>query len=312
MSEVLPKDFGISTQELRSISDEARRVASVIAARLILRNLKIDIDEVHAARAAGSPSLELFRYNAAEWTELLIRHCFLASDSKVLDIGCGAGRMACGISAYLSESGFYIGFDPLGDQIAFCKKALARSNFRFEHYDLYHRLYQPHGTVDPNSFHFPAEDASIDVAVSASIITHLPLRTIKHQLKDTARVLRLGGRALYSTFALTPDMKPRNGDSVTRLFGTNLRWNVNGDHPSSQWRFAHRGEGFYTHSEEDGSPKSHYMPDSLGDPVALEVETFERLAVNAGLSVVAFLPGAWCRDEYVHSYQDVFVLERTS
>jgi hypothetical protein len=52
------------------------------------------------------------------------------------------------------------------------------------------------------------------------------------------------------------------------------------------------------------------MPDPVGDPVAYEVETFEAMAREAGLTVVSFLSGAWCRSHYVHSHQNLFVLER--
>jgi hypothetical protein len=95
-----------------------------------------------------------------------------------------------------------------------------------------------------------------------------------------------------------------------KLFGKGNSWHSRENNVHFQWRFAHRGDGFYTHSDETGAPKNHYMADPLGDPMAYELDAFVDMARRAGLKVIRFLPGAWCRDAYVHSYLDVFVLER--
>jgi hypothetical protein len=76
--------------------------------------------------------------------------------------------MAFGIAAYLGDDGSYVGFDPLDQQIESCQKSIRRGNFRFEHYDLWHRLYRSEGKIDPNSFRFPVDDATIDVVVSGN------------------------------------------------------------------------------------------------------------------------------------------------
>ena len=306
--EIIPKKFGLSSLQLRDLDSDTRSFVATAVAGVVRRNMSIEISVERAAWASGSGSVDFFRYVAAEWTELLIKHCFLAEDSTILDIGCGAGRMAFGMSAYLGDNGSYTGFDPLEDQIAFANEAINRPNFSFQHVDLWHRLYRPGGKINPDSFRFPTADASVDVAVSASVITHLERETAQRHLDETARVLRHGGRALYSTFIITPDMLPENG-AVTRLFGDNhILHAARNEH--FEWRFAARGDGFYTHSDEAGAPKNHYMADPLGDPMAYEIATFTRMVEQAGLRVVEFLPGAWCREHYIDSYQDVFVLER--
>ena len=76
------------------------------------------------------------------------------------------------------------------------------------------------------------------------------------------------------------------------------------------YRFKNRGEGFYTHCDEAGRPKNHYMPDDVGDPVAYERRAFERLCEKAGLKTMEFLPGAWRFTGYKHGWQDMFILQK--
>ena len=128
-----------------------------------------------------------------------------------------------------------------------------------------------------DGFEFPCEDASIDTALAASVFTHIDLNTAKRYLRETKRVLKIGGRAIFSIFALTKDMLSEQG-SITPLFGT------------STWRFRHRGEGFYTHCDELGNPRNDYVPDEIGDPIAYDLEAFTNFCLDAGLTVVEFRP----------------------
>ena len=52
-------------------------------------------------------------------------------DWKILDMGCGCGRMAIPFSAYLSEKGKYIGFDVWSDGIEWCNENI-RNDFQFK------------------------------------------------------------------------------------------------------------------------------------------------------------------------------------
>ena len=153
-----------------------------------------------------------------------------------------------------------------------------------------------------DGFEFPCEDASIDTALAASVFTHIDLNTAKRYLRETKRVLKIGGRAIFSIFALTNDMLSEQG-SITPLLGTSRPY---------AWRFRHRGEGFYTHCDELGNPRNDYVPDEIGDPIAYDLEAFTNFCLDAGLTVVEFLPGAWCGRKYMHGYQDMIVIFHTT
>src|SRR5262245_58213629 len=54
----------------------------------------------------------------------IVSLCGLATDAKVLDVGCGCGRVARALAGYLGPAGRYHGFDPTGDLVAWCQRNL--------------------------------------------------------------------------------------------------------------------------------------------------------------------------------------------
>ena len=56
---------------------------------------------------------------------------------------------------------------------------------------------------------------------------------------------------------------------------------------------ARQRDGYYTHCDEKGGPKNHYLSDPIGDPVAYEIETFISLCAKANLKILEILPGVW-------------------
>src|SRR5207302_825955 len=70
----------------------------------------------------------------------------LRRDERVLDVGCGIGRMARPLAGYLGPEGSYDGFDVNREGIAWCQERYAgHPNFRFTAVDLHNRRYNPQG-----------------------------------------------------------------------------------------------------------------------------------------------------------------------
>ncbi len=127
----------------------------------------------------------------------------LTPDERVLDIGCGIGRMARPLAGFLSPRGSYDGFDINAEGIAWCREHYApHPNFRFVLADLHNSRYHPQGTQPAAEFRFPYDDGSFDFALATSVWTHLLEAEADHYLAETARVLRPGGRALITFFVL--------------------------------------------------------------------------------------------------------------
>ncbi len=51
-----------------------------------------------------------------------------------------------------------------------------------------------------DGFEFPCDDVSINTAPAASVFTQIDLNTAKRYLRETKRVLKIGGRAIFSIF----------------------------------------------------------------------------------------------------------------
>jgi len=127
----------------------------------------------------------------------------LRPDDRVLDVGCGIGRMARPLTHHLSAAGSYDGFDVDARGIAWCQRRYAAyPNFRFRAVDLHNGRYHPTGTGRADAFTFPYADASFDVVVATSVLTHLTDAEADRYLGEIARVLEPGGRVLATWFLL--------------------------------------------------------------------------------------------------------------
>lgn len=129
----------------------------------------------------------------------------LAPDERVLDVGCGIGRMARPLTTYLMPPGAYDGFDINAEGIAWCRRRYrAHAHFAFAVADLYNRRYNPGGTQSADAFDFPYADASFDFAVATSVFTHLLEGAAQRYVAECARTLAPGGR-LFATWFLLDD-----------------------------------------------------------------------------------------------------------
>lgn len=149
-----------------------------------------------------------FRW-AEEWSVLLRVFGGLTTDSRVLEIGCGLGRVAYALRVVLQDRGRYHGFDICRDKIEFLNRAFtrARPNFRFAFADVYNTCYNPKGRIRGSEYRFPYPDASFDVVYAASVFTHMLPDTAEQYFREAARVLRPGGHCLFS-FLLTDNYRP--------------------------------------------------------------------------------------------------------
>lgn len=127
----------------------------------------------------------------------------------VLDVGCGVGRMARGLTRFLDADSQYRGFDLGKGEIEWCQENITpiRPNFRFAHADIANTTYNPNGAVKADEFQFPYDDGSFDFVFMASIFTHMFPPGLEQYMRETARVLRPGGRSLITYFLLNDDQR---------------------------------------------------------------------------------------------------------
>lgn len=127
----------------------------------------------------------------------------LRAQDRVLEIGCGIGRMARVLVPVLRPPGSYDGFDVVDSGIAWCQERYrdTPAPFRFVHADLRNSAYNPGGALDPGSYRFPYEDAAFDLVIATSLFTHLLPEAAAHYIAEAARVLAPAGR-LFATWLL--------------------------------------------------------------------------------------------------------------
>lgn len=123
---------------------------------------------------------------------------------RVLEIGCGIGRMALPLTQYLeAPAGRYSGFDvvPAGIEWSQQNIASAYANFEFLHLDFKNQLYNPDGQLDEKTI-LPFEGDSVDFLFMTSVVTHLDPAYTTFYLREAARMLRPGGRLFVTAFVL--------------------------------------------------------------------------------------------------------------
>jgi SAM-dependent methyltransferase len=133
----------------------------------------------------------------------------LKPDHRVLDVGCGIGRMAIPLTKYLSKSGSYEGIDVVPVGIKWCSENISPRypNFRFQLADIYNKAYNPSGRLKVTDFIFPFDDASFDFVFLTSVFTHMLPQEVKHYLSEIGRVLKPGRRCLITWFLLNDRSK---------------------------------------------------------------------------------------------------------
>lgn len=136
--------------------------------------------------------------------------------------------MAVPLTGYLSPTGGYRGFDIMPEYMRWCRRAITPrfANFHFEHADIFNREYNPSGQLKGQEFRFPYPDGTFDFAFATSVFTHLMPPDVAHYLRETARVLRPGGRCLLTFFLIDAeaDWALREGRSGVPLRPSNEVW----------------------------------------------------------------------------------------
>ena len=225
----------------------------------------------------------IFRANGQEFLGYYRDLAQLGPDEAMLDIGSGIGRKTIPLLTYLSPAGRYAGFDISRTGIDWCRTHITARypNFQFDYVDIYNRRYNPQGKVAGAELRFPYPDNSFDFAAAASVFTHMFTAEVANYLAESARVLKPGGRALFTFFLL-------NEESQVRLTS-----------PASTYHFPH--------VQGDCRVENLERPE---DAVAYEEPFVASLYAAAGLRIRQIYYGGWSgRPDHV-SFQDMILAEK--
>jgi SAM-dependent methyltransferase len=127
----------------------------------------------------------------------------ITPDARVLDIGCGLGRLAVPLTSFLSSNGGYDGMDIVPSAIKWSTDNITARypNFRFILADVYNGEYNPRGRVKAAEYMFPYEDETFDLVILNSVFTHMLPTETEHYVSEVSRILKRGGRC-YASYSL--------------------------------------------------------------------------------------------------------------
>jgi SAM-dependent methyltransferase len=118
-------------------------------------------------------------------TGLLLRetviHHGLRPGDYLIDVGCGAGRLAKPLAQYLQ--GKYLGIDVVPPLVDYARRLVARPDWRFE---------------IASGLKIPEADEKADMVCFFSVFTHLLHEESFVYLREARRVLRPGGKIVFS------------------------------------------------------------------------------------------------------------------
>lgn len=125
----------------------------------------------------------------------LLKQENLTSNSTIIDVGCGSGRLAIHLVDFLDQ-GNYIGFDVVPELHQYAAKICGyKENFKF---------YTAPGLT------IPEPDDSADIICFFSVMTHLLHGESFLYLKEASRVLKPNGKIIISflDFKIRSHIKP--------------------------------------------------------------------------------------------------------
>lgn len=121
----------------------------------------------------------------------------LTKRSRVLDWGCGAGRLAVGIKHRFGHVKDYHGVDIQPKVLGWARDHLSDKHTRFTLVDVANARYNPDGTPQAS---IPADPGSVDVFYAYSVWSHMTPEDVADYAAIIATILAPRGRAMLTAF----------------------------------------------------------------------------------------------------------------
>lgn len=178
----------------------------------------IALPPLELMKIVGSVSVESYVSSGRNLFRMLKQFGGLKQSDRVLDVGCGCGRLAFHLKEYL-VSGSYDGFDVVPELIDWRRDHITpqHPNFRFEQVDVSNRFYHDRGKGRAAQYRFPYPADTFDFSVLTSVFTHMLREEFENYAGEVARTLKPGGTALMTFFLDNEGIAPPEGADAERL-----------------------------------------------------------------------------------------------
>jgi ubiquinone/menaquinone biosynthesis C-methylase UbiE len=127
----------------------------------------------------------------------------ISDSSKILEIGCGCGRIARPLYEQ-SFSGTFTGIDIDNELIDYCQKNFTRQNFIFHLSTHESKTYSEKNLSQASKSYYslPVDDNTQDFIYSTSLLTHLLEDELLNYVRESFRALKPGGCTSMTFFCL--------------------------------------------------------------------------------------------------------------
>lgn len=227
---------------------------------------------------------------AIHLVSILLDQAGVTSNERVLDIGCGCGRLAAPLTQHLGPKGTYMGVDIVAGLVDFGNRHITKAypNFNFVTLDqsnpAYDRIRHEGISRVIRSLDEACEPSTVDLCIATSLFTHLDADMARVTLAAMSRLMAPDGRAFITMFLIDP--------AVRTLI--------------SQGRSAYQFE--HSHSKGVYAQKADRPLEAL----AFDAGHFGQLLMEQGLYIERALYGSWPGRPYHVSGQDILVIRKTA
>jgi SAM-dependent methyltransferase len=145
----------------------------------------------------------------------LIEQGLLKPGVRILDVGCGCGRVSYPLAAdkRVIDWGIdYWGMEIDRKSVQWCQRHITLLNprFRFYHADCRNPSYNPNGAIEVIDYRFPHPDGSFQLILLTSVFTHVLEPECRHYLAEISRLLSSDGTAYVSCFLFQTEDEARS------------------------------------------------------------------------------------------------------
>lgn len=120
--------------------------------------------------------------------------------TRILEIGCGVGRLPIGLGAIGLRSSNYTGVDVDQGSVLWCRRNVDLDGAEFVHLNLANARYNPGGKEIDDRLRLPFEDGSTDVIYLYSVFSHMEGDDVQAYLNEFSRILGRDGRVFLTAF----------------------------------------------------------------------------------------------------------------
>jgi SAM-dependent methyltransferase len=148
----------------------------------------------------GKMGEEIYFEATREEVDWMVENLGLSSESSMLDLGCGSGRIALGILDRVGEIREYQGVDVDERFLGWPQEYITpkHPNFQFTRLDLQNDYYNPQGEKMAQGFALPFADGEFDIICLFSVFTHMLTDDVRIYLEEFYRVLQPEGKVFMT------------------------------------------------------------------------------------------------------------------